>query len=247
MHGKYLANRVCKKWKEDFVDEETGEVVSVDRTELLVERGGLVEGDLFAKLQFYLQAGDISYVEVSNQRREAVMAMYDACMNPYSVSARIERKTKKFLLYASSAQTALEIAKDYIELNFKGCFHFIGVKAFDYCVFLPNNIRKMSKEEAEPEEDTDEEGKQKEQDFYKIEVEVLTNDSAFNQTFVLQGKDIDTCMIRINDWILKQMKEKEKDDEVTTTVKSGVVIPCCRIIEKEFSEAYAKADDYLED
>jgi DNA-directed RNA polymerase subunit beta len=33
--GKKLAARVLKTWVEDFVDEDTGEVVSIERNELL--------------------------------------------------------------------------------------------------------------------------------------------------------------------------------------------------------------------
>ncbi|MBB6611382.1 DNA-directed RNA polymerase subunit beta [Pontibacter sp. Tf4] len=36
--GRKLAARVLKTWVEDFVDEDTGEVVSIDRTEVLLER-----------------------------------------------------------------------------------------------------------------------------------------------------------------------------------------------------------------
>src|SRR5690606_38736817 len=36
--GRKLAARVLKKWIEDFVDEDTGEVVSIDRNEVVLER-----------------------------------------------------------------------------------------------------------------------------------------------------------------------------------------------------------------
>ncbi len=36
--GKKLAARILKTWIEDFVDEDTGEVVSIERTEVLIER-----------------------------------------------------------------------------------------------------------------------------------------------------------------------------------------------------------------
>jgi len=37
-NGRKLAARVLKTWTEDFVDEDTGEVVSIDRNEVLLER-----------------------------------------------------------------------------------------------------------------------------------------------------------------------------------------------------------------
>lgn len=41
--GRKLAARVLKTWTEDFVDEDTGEVVSIDRNEVLLERDHIIE------------------------------------------------------------------------------------------------------------------------------------------------------------------------------------------------------------
>jgi len=43
--GRRLAARVLKKWIEDFVDEDTGEVVSIDRNEIILERETILEED----------------------------------------------------------------------------------------------------------------------------------------------------------------------------------------------------------
>jgi len=43
--GRRLAARVLKKWIEDFVDEDTGEVVSIDRNEVVLERETVLEDD----------------------------------------------------------------------------------------------------------------------------------------------------------------------------------------------------------
>ena len=41
--GQKFAARVVKSWNEDFVDEETGEVVNIERTEILIERETILE------------------------------------------------------------------------------------------------------------------------------------------------------------------------------------------------------------
>jgi DNA-directed RNA polymerase subunit beta len=41
--GRRLAARVLRTWTEDFVDEDTGEVVSIDRNEVLLERDHVIE------------------------------------------------------------------------------------------------------------------------------------------------------------------------------------------------------------
>ena len=41
--GRKLAARVLKSWVEDFVDEDTGEVVSIERNEVLLDRDTIIE------------------------------------------------------------------------------------------------------------------------------------------------------------------------------------------------------------
>ncbi len=43
--GKKLAARVLKSWTEDFVDEDTGEVVSIERNEIVIERETILEAE----------------------------------------------------------------------------------------------------------------------------------------------------------------------------------------------------------
>jgi DNA-directed RNA polymerase subunit beta len=43
--GRKLAARVLKSWVEDFVDEDTGEVVSIERNEVLIDRETIIEAE----------------------------------------------------------------------------------------------------------------------------------------------------------------------------------------------------------
>jgi DNA-directed RNA polymerase subunit beta len=43
--GRRLAARVLRTWQEDFVDEDTGEVVSIDRNEVLLERDSVISAN----------------------------------------------------------------------------------------------------------------------------------------------------------------------------------------------------------
>lgn len=52
--GRKLAARVLKTWIEDFVDEDTGEVVSIERNEIILERDVIVDED---KLELILENG----------------------------------------------------------------------------------------------------------------------------------------------------------------------------------------------
>jgi DNA-directed RNA polymerase subunit beta len=43
IRGRKLAARILKTWVEDFVDEDTGEVVSIERNEVLIDRETIIE------------------------------------------------------------------------------------------------------------------------------------------------------------------------------------------------------------
>ncbi len=51
MLNMYLAKRVLKTWEESFIDEDTGETVTIERNEILFDRGTLIDQDTLAKIQ----------------------------------------------------------------------------------------------------------------------------------------------------------------------------------------------------
>src|SRR5450432_1865672 len=55
--GKKLAARVLRTWVEDFVDEDTGEVVSIERNEVLLERDTIIDDENIALI---LESGNKS-------------------------------------------------------------------------------------------------------------------------------------------------------------------------------------------
>ncbi|GAP72847.1 DNA-directed RNA polymerase subunit beta [Candidatus Symbiothrix dinenymphae] len=91
--GRRLAARVLRTWVEDFVDEDTGEVVSIERNEVLVDRETLIEdGHLRAILESGAQTvllhredmnmSDFAIIyntlqkDPSNSERDAVVYIY---------------------------------------------------------------------------------------------------------------------------------------------------------------------------
>ncbi len=51
INGRKLAARVLKSWVEDFVDEDTGEVVSIERNEVLIDRETIIEEEHVAMIE----------------------------------------------------------------------------------------------------------------------------------------------------------------------------------------------------
>ncbi|NNE26004.1 MAG: DNA-directed RNA polymerase subunit beta [Saprospiraceae bacterium] len=52
--GRKLAARVLKKWNEDFVDEDTGEVVTIERNEIILERDDTIDEE---NMELILESG----------------------------------------------------------------------------------------------------------------------------------------------------------------------------------------------
>ena len=77
MVGKFFASNVFKTWYlltpcyEEVLDSDTGEVISIERNDLLFEVGKYIDEETAQSISFHIQCGDITDVEVSNQRRIA--------------------------------------------------------------------------------------------------------------------------------------------------------------------------------
>src|SRR5699024_9831087 len=90
--GKKLAARVLRSWVEDFVDEDTGEVVSIERNEVVLERDSVLDEDNIEMIleldvdTIFLQkeevSGDYAIIyntlnkDTSNSELEAVQHIY---------------------------------------------------------------------------------------------------------------------------------------------------------------------------
>lgn len=144
MLGKFIARRVFKTWKEDHIDKSTNEVVTIERSEVVLEKGTYVSPEVQSSIRFLIAAGEIKEVEVSNQKR---LAMVEAnhSLYPYKAVVRINGGRKTFLFYAVSIGNALKILTDYVELNFKGGFTVSDIKGLDYCMVIIDNLKSPSK------------------------------------------------------------------------------------------------------
>lgn len=83
MYGKYLYEAAVKKWTEDFLDNDTKEIVSVERNEVIMERGTYIDQDVLQQLMFSIQANEIEKVKVCN---EFIMKRETVTKNAYEVT-----------------------------------------------------------------------------------------------------------------------------------------------------------------
>lgn len=264
MLNKYLVADVLQKWTEDFMDEDTQEVVSIERTQKLFEKGRLIDQDLLTQISFHLQTGDIKEVEVSNQKRLAFECQ-NTHLHPWQAQAEIGDKKYKFLLYASGIANVIEILNDYIELNYASGFTLVMAKEMDSCIILTDTFEKQKvdlekaylKDEISLEEyveakdgakDEDEEVKEKK--FYQLEVKITySDDIETTQSFIVHTFDTDRALMIVSHylktWEEKRQKEHEEKGyskyeirDFKLCIEKAGPMPVGAFVPKEFTMAY---------
>lgn len=68
MLHKYLAECAVKTWTENFVDEDTGENVPVERKEVIFDRGTYIDEALLPKIMFSIQSEELKTVKVCDKK-----------------------------------------------------------------------------------------------------------------------------------------------------------------------------------
>jgi DNA-directed RNA polymerase subunit beta len=115
--GRRLAARVLRTWTEDFVDEDTGEVVSIQRNEVLLERDSLVTAD---DIDIIVESGQKSIIlhkedmnvadyniiyntlqkDSSNSEKEAVEQIYRQLRNAEAPDEQTAREVIQSLFFS---------------------------------------------------------------------------------------------------------------------------------------------------
>lgn len=65
---KYLAESAVKTWTEDFVDEDTGKIMSIERHEVIFDCGTYIDESVFPKIMFSIQSEELKTVKVCENK-----------------------------------------------------------------------------------------------------------------------------------------------------------------------------------
>ena len=244
MLGMYLAEDVCKRWTEDFVDEDTGEVASVKRTERIFLRGELIDQDTLAKIRFSMEADGIESVSVSDQCRKATE--YALSRTLYTAQGVVGDKKQRFLLFATSVSQATEILKDYIELSYATDFELTAVKKEDYNIVLTDPLKHAPTDgDADEKENgnADEDERSDDRKFYQITVTAtFTDRTATTATFIVRTVKVDRAMLLIYNYLMdmdaKRGNESATGQDISVDIESVKPLPINRFIPEEFSDEY---------
>lgn len=227
MVGKFFASNVFKTWYEKVLDSDTGEVISIERNDLLFEVGKYIDEETAQSISFHIQCGDITDVEVSNQRRIARPDKRYSLL-PFKATAVIGNKRKSFILQAQSATLAIEVVTDFIELNFTSRFVVDSVKAMPGCIILNDRFRRAVEEveggNEAGEETPDGEEARDDTKYYRIEADIVAKREddedeprPSSYDFIVKTRDIDTAKAVITAWLNTQLKkEAEKEGREIT-------------------------------
>jgi hypothetical protein len=110
--GHYLAKRAVRTWAEDFIDEDTKETVTIDRCELLLERGKLITYELANGLK----EDGVNEVEISDCPFRAKEQTDFNSLAHVKVTVRSSNNENAVLIVRSdSLRGAQDCAIDYAE------------------------------------------------------------------------------------------------------------------------------------
>ena len=68
MLHKYFAESAVKTWTENFVDQDTGEKVPVERHEVIFDRGTYIDESMLPKIMFSIQSEELKTVKVCENK-----------------------------------------------------------------------------------------------------------------------------------------------------------------------------------
>jgi len=148
--GRKLAARVLKTWVEDFVDEDTGEVVSIERNEVIIDRETVLEKDHVDQIiesgskTIILHKEDVNSADYaiiyntlqkdpSNSEKEAVEHIYRQLRNAEPPDVETARGVIDKLFFSETRYDLGEVGR--FRINKK-----LGMDT-------PDNVRTLSRED----------------------------------------------------------------------------------------------------
>lgn len=244
MLGKYLPKHAMKKWTDDFIDEYTGEAVSLERNQIVVERGYISQEKL-AEIQFAIQAGDIQDVEVSEEDVRDMTLYTPGYHTNFMVEIPIflvGTITKiHFAVRAQTIPQAIQIAAEFGQM-YKG---FDGNIRATRCVTLDASIV-PDDHQCIPEVDRKPADERK--DYFKVQVRrefmeglKLKKSDTY---YIVAANDVGQAKERIALLldILKAEQEKMQgfkiEDDSSTTIRKAMPFEVDCIVPKEFSDLF---------
>jgi hypothetical protein len=206
--GWYLTQDEKRDWTEDFADEETGEVVPVERSEIVCKKGVQIN-EITASL---LRENGISTVNVSSI---PILGNQQKIENIWETILKVKSKNgvrkKTYIVTAECPAAAEKFISEWIEINNEVTFEIVKINKLEYSKVI--KIYDTQREEFE----TD--GKHWIK-WYKCQIFAMIDDntedgSAGAKTILVQATDFENAIEAV-----KSVMNRDEFDSVYTTFKT---------------------------
>lgn len=244
MLGKYMPKHAVQTWTEDFIDEDTGETVSVERNQIVVERG-YISQDKLAEIQFAIQAGDIQDVEVSEEDVRDMTLYTPSYLTNFMVEIPLSYAgiiTKNhFAVRAQTIPQAIQIAAEFGQMyrGFEGFIRATRVVTIDADI-VPDDHACIPEANRKPADER--------KDYFKVQVRrEWVEDMKLKKSdiyYIVAANDVGQAKERIALLldIMKAEQEKEQGIKVEnnrrTTIRKAMPFDVDCIVPKEFSDLF---------
>ena len=242
MLGKYLPDNVMKKWMEDFIDEDTGDVVSIERSEVIVNRG-YISQDVLQQIMFAIQSGDIEDVEVCEDDVNEMKLNVPRYLTVYNVELSeycTDQTGEHFVTNAQTIPQAIRIAAEFGQM-YRGYF---GMVKATRCVtvdavIVPDDHQCIPEDERQPAE--------MRKDYFRVTVRAEWAEGMkfkkLDTNYIIAANDVGQAKERIARLMDFRQAEAERknghrDDHITNTIRKAVPFDVDCIVPREFSEMY---------
>lgn len=223
MIGMFAAEDVKRTWQEDFVDEDTGEVVPVKRHEIIIRKGTEITKEVAATLAFSIQSGELEAVACSPECRAGELAYYGNC-HQYNAKIRLPRKKLNVLLWAQKISQAFDVLVDWFELNHAGDFMIASIAETDNGAYLEGEDR--------TEDPNDIEGNK----IYSIKISMITPDGEKEGSrLIVTAQNVDRA-----EAIIGKRLEEMNGEPIQFMLEEVKVTSLDVIIPREFSLPYTE-------
>jgi hypothetical protein len=209
--GWYLLQNETKTYTEDFVDEDTNEIASIERNEVILSKGcKLTAIDISALKENGIETVHVSNIQLKGNKQEH-MNLWETSLKIWSKN-RYKKKT--YIVTAESPTAAETFISNYLEVNVECIFEAVKVSKVEY-----NKVIKLYETERE---DYERDGKHL-VCWYKYQTFAIADDDDDDietgsnpvKTILVQATDFETALSAI-----KAVMGRDKYDRIYNAFKS---------------------------
>ena len=224
---KYLVKPLYRTWMEDYTDEDTGEVVSIERSELVAGVGQIGQNEL-QQITFALQAGDIKEVEYCCHDLGDVQILEAGRTFLVEYLVNFDER-KRCLVFAKGIGQAMQIIADYNSVNC-GSFErmeFVSIKSV-VAVFIPDNDKCIPADEQE--------GFDKLKDYYKVNVKFISFDEEYSRDYIITADEVGKAKSRVERYIKNNFAKE--NEEPHFNVRKAMPFEVDYVVPVEYCKMY---------